>query len=181
MAQFGSVRVLGTRGRRFESCHSDNINRLITPLVQLVERRFPKPNAVGSSPTGRAFIYKNYILIIRMIRIKRGSAAKIRRKKNFKINRGFQNLSQFRIINQTNLKAMVNSYRDRKKRKRFFRNLWIQRINSATRLHGFSFNQFNHFFKISKIQLNRKILSQLIIHEPEPLFNEISAIFNRNL
>lgn len=116
-----------------------------------------------------------------MIRIKRGSAARGRRKKNFKINRGFQNLSQFRIINQKNLKAMVKSYHDRKKRKGFFRNLWIQRINCAIRLYGFSFNQFNHFFKVSKIQLNRKILSQLIIYEPEPFFYEISSIYNKNL
>ena len=61
VAQFGSVRVLGTRGRRFESCHSDYKKYNITPLVQLVERRFPKPDAVGSSPTGRVrvFLFKN--------------------------------------------------------------------------------------------------------------------------
>ena len=52
VAQFGSAPVLGTGGRRFESCHPD-IFFEGTPLVQLVERRFPKPNAVGSSPTGR--------------------------------------------------------------------------------------------------------------------------------
>ena len=55
VAQFGSAPVLGTGGRRFESCHPDLIH-ILTPLVQLVERRFPKPNAVGSSPTGRALI-----------------------------------------------------------------------------------------------------------------------------
>ena len=48
VAQLGSAPVLGTGGRRFKSCHPDT-----TLLVQLVERRFPKPNAVGSSPTGR--------------------------------------------------------------------------------------------------------------------------------
>ena len=48
MAQLGSASVLGTGGRRFESCHPD-----VTLLVQLVERRFPKPDVVGSSPTGR--------------------------------------------------------------------------------------------------------------------------------
>ena len=55
------MRVLGTRGRRFESCHSDyKINKSCkdTLLVQLVERRFPKPDAVGSSPTGRANFIK---------------------------------------------------------------------------------------------------------------------------
>ena len=65
MAQFGSVRVLGTRGRRFESCHSDFRKTLKsrTPLVQLVERRFPKPDAVGSSPTGRAvFFYIKFFI-----------------------------------------------------------------------------------------------------------------------
>lgn len=63
VAQFGSVRVLGTRGRRFESCHSDFWKKF-TPLVQLVERRFPKPDAVGSNPTGRAnryFLCHSYI------------------------------------------------------------------------------------------------------------------------
>ncbi len=47
VAQFGSAPVLGTGSRRFESCHPE------TPLVQLVERRFPKPDVVGSSPTRR--------------------------------------------------------------------------------------------------------------------------------
>ena len=47
VAQFGSASALGAEGRRFESCHSE------TSLVQLVERRFPKPDVVGSSPTGR--------------------------------------------------------------------------------------------------------------------------------
>ena len=63
MAQFGSVRVLGTRGRSFESCHSDNNHQIITPLVQSVERRFPKPDAVGSSPTGRAYILQELYIV----------------------------------------------------------------------------------------------------------------------
>lgn len=50
VAQFGSAPVLGTGGRRFESCHPE------TPLVQLVERWFPKPDVVGSSPTGRVIL-----------------------------------------------------------------------------------------------------------------------------
>ena len=53
VAQFGSAPVLGTGGRRFESCHPDFKSLKKTPLVQLVERRFPKPDVVGSSPTGR--------------------------------------------------------------------------------------------------------------------------------
>jgi hypothetical protein len=59
VAQFGSASALGAEGRRFESCHSERVlshvktYSQITSLVQLVERRFPKPDVVGSSPTGR--------------------------------------------------------------------------------------------------------------------------------
>ena len=71
VAQFGSASALGAEGRRFESCHSERselhknvilldslkthhrLHRIKTSLVQLVERRFPKPDVVGSSPTGR--------------------------------------------------------------------------------------------------------------------------------
>ena len=109
-----------------------------------------------------------------MIRIKRGFIARKRRRKILKINRGFQTSSKnlFRIANQKNLKAKISAYHNRKKCKIFFRNLWIHRINAATRLYGLSFNQFINFCRQSKIQLNRKILSQLIIYDPESFFKE---------
>ena len=53
VAQLGSAPVLGTGGRRFKSCHPEISKYGITPLVQLVERRFPKPDVVSSSLTGR--------------------------------------------------------------------------------------------------------------------------------
>lgn len=56
VAQFGSAPVLGTGGRRFESCHPDH-HHIFTSLVQLAERRFPKPDVVGSSPTGRVMLF----------------------------------------------------------------------------------------------------------------------------
>lgn len=112
-----------------------------------------------------------------MIRIKRGAVAKQRRKKIFKVNKGFDASSRslFRIANQKYVKTKISSYRDRKKRKRLFRNLWIHRINSALRLYGLSFNQFIHLCRKSKIQLNRKIIAQLIIYDPASFFYELKS------
>ena len=115
-----------------------------------------------------------------MIRIKRGFTARKRRKKNLKMNRGFQASSKtlFRIASQKHLKAKISAYRNRKRRKIFFRDLWIHRINSAARSYGLSFNQFINFFKKSKIQLNRKILSQLIIYDPEAFFINLNLVLS---
>lgn len=112
-----------------------------------------------------------------MIRIKRGFTARKRRKKILKMNRGFQTSSKnlFRIANQKHVKSKVSASRDRKKRKILFRHLWIHRINAATRLYGLSFNQFIKVCKQSKIQLNRKILSQLMIYDPESFFTEFKS------
>lgn len=114
-----------------------------------------------------------------MIRIKRGYIARRRRKKILKMNLSFQASSKnaFKVANQKYLKAKTSAYRDRKTRKRVFRNLWIHRINSATRPYGLSFNQFIHFCKKSNILLNRKMISQLIIHDSNCFFDE----FNLNI
>ena len=141
----------------------------------MVERRFPKPDAVGSSPTGRAAFFAVKILKkkkLNMIRIKRGLVARKRKKKILKTEKGFQTSSKnrFRTANQKNLKAKYSAYKNRKKRKIFFRDLWINRINSSTRLNGLNFSRFINFCKKSKIQLNRKILSQLMIYDSESFF-----------
>lgn len=111
-----------------------------------------------------------------MIRIKRGYIARRRRKKILKINHSFQSSSKkaFKAANQKYLKAKTSAYRDRKTRKRLFRNLWTHRINSATRSYGLSFNQFIHYCKKSNILLNRKIISQLIIHDSNSFFDEFN-------
>ena len=110
-----------------------------------------------------------------MIRIKRGKVAKNRRKKIIKMNKGFgmSSRSLFRIANQKYVKAKVSSYRNRKKCKRLFRSLWIHRVNSAIRLYGLSFNQFIHLCRKLKIQLNRKMISQLVIYDPDSFFYEL--------
>lgn len=89
------------------------------------------------------------------------------------MEKGFQYSSKnrFRLANQKKIKANTSSYNSRKKRKIYFRELWINRINSATKLYGLNFSKFLNFCKNSKIQLNRKILSQLIIYESKNFFD----------
>ena len=112
-----------------------------------------------------------------MVRVKRGAIAKYRRRKILKMNKGFESYSNslFRIANQKYVKAKTSSYRGRKKNKRLFRNLWIHRVNSALRLYGLSFNQFIYLCRKSKIQLNRKIISQLVIYDPDSFFYELKS------
>ena len=112
-----------------------------------------------------------------MIRVKRGAIAKHRRKKIIKQNKGFRASSRllFRIANQKYVKMKTSYYRDRRRRKRLFRSLWVHRINSALRIYGLSFNQFVHLCRKSKIQLNRKIISQLAIYDPHSFFYELKS------
>ncbi|GAA0763892.1 50S ribosomal protein L20 [Psychroflexus lacisalsi] len=64
-------------------------------------------------------------------------------------------------------KAMLYAYRDRKTKKRNFRSLWIIRINAAARLHGLSYSQFMGKVKANNIELNRKVLADLAMNNPE--------------
>ena len=104
-----------------------------------------------------------------MPRVKRGNVARKRRKKILKLAKGFRGSHSklFRTANQQVMKALRNSYRDRRKRKRDFRRLWITRINAAARLHGLSYSQLAGKLKKSNIGLNRKMLAQLAILDPQ--------------
>nr|YP_009399731.1 ribosomal protein L20 [Digenea simplex]ARW69550.1 ribosomal protein L20 [Digenea simplex] len=100
-----------------------------------------------------------------MTRIKRGNIARKRRKKVLKLAKGFRGSHSklFRTAKQQVLKALKYSYIDRKKKKRYYRRLWIVRINASTRLHNISYSQFIYLLKKLNIALNRKILSQLAL------------------
>ena len=74
------------------------------------------------------------------------------------------------------IKAMSYAYRDRRQRKRQMRRLWIARINAATRQHGMSYSKFVHAMKANNIELNRKILADLAITEPQSFENLIKAL-----
>ena len=100
-----------------------------------------------------------------MVRVKRGNVARKRRKKILALASGYRGAHSvlFRIANQQVMKALRYSYIGRKQKKRIFRQIWIRRINAASRLNNSSYNQLIHKFKKSDIDLNRKMLSQLVI------------------
>jgi large subunit ribosomal protein L20 len=98
-----------------------------------------------------------------------------RRKRTLKLAKGFfgKRKNSYRIAKQAVMKALVNSYRDRRRRKRDFRRLWITRINAAARKNGLSYSKLIHGLSTAKIKLNRKILADIAVREPE-LFSEIT-------
>ena len=112
-----------------------------------------------------------------MARVKRGAAAKARHKKIIKLAKGYRGRAKncFRVAIEKVEKAFQYAYRDRKNKKREFRGLWIQRINAAARAHGLVYSQFMRGLRIAKIDLNRKMLSEIAIHAPV----EFSAIVQK--
>jgi large subunit ribosomal protein L20 len=103
-----------------------------------------------------------------MTRVKRGNVARKHRNKVLKLAKGFRGSHSklYRIANQQVMKALRSAYRDRKKKKRDFRRLWIARINAASRQHGMSYSQLIGNMKKANIQLNRKMLAQIAILDP---------------
>ena len=113
-----------------------------------------------------------------MSRVKRGNVARKRRNKILRLARGFQgsNGSLFRTANQRVMKALCNAYRDRRRRKRDFRRLWISRINAAARINGISYSRLIGGLKKADIRLNRKMLAQLAIIDPKSFSNVVSSV-----
>ena len=110
-----------------------------------------------------------------MARVKRGNVARKRRNKILSLAKGFRggNKNLFRTANQRVMKALCNAYRDRRRRKRDFRRLWIARINAAARLNGLSYSRFIGGLKKEDIRINRKMLAQLAVSDPKT-FNNIA-------
>lgn len=104
-----------------------------------------------------------------MTRVKRGNVARKRRKKILKLAKGFRGSHSklFRTANQQVMKALRNAYRDRRKKKRDFRRLWIARINAAARQQGITYSKLTGQLKKADIELNRKMLAQLAILDPD--------------
>jgi len=95
-------------------------------------------------------------------------ASRARRKKILKQSKGFfgRRKNVFTIAKNAVEKGMLYSYRDRKTKKRNFRSLWIMRINAGVREHGMSYNHFIYLIKEKNIALNRKVLADLALNEP---------------
>ena len=104
-----------------------------------------------------------------MPRVKRGNVARKRRKKILKLAKGYRGSHSklYRTANQQVMKALRNAYRDRRKRKRDFRRLWITRINAAARSHGISYSQLIGQLKKANVELNRKMLAYLAMLDSE--------------
>ncbi len=104
-----------------------------------------------------------------MPRAKNRVASRARRKKIIKSNKGYfgKRGNSIRTAHDAFWKAGIYAYRDRKAKKRDFRSLWIMRINAAARLNGMSYSTFISGLKTKGIELNRKALAFLAVHEPE--------------
>lgn len=102
-----------------------------------------------------------------MARVKRGVSAKRRHKKVLKQAKGYFGAKSklFRPANQAVMKSLNYAYIGRKLRKRDFRKLWIARINAATRINGMSYSKFINGLKKANIEVNRKMLSEMAIHD----------------
>jgi large subunit ribosomal protein L20 len=104
-----------------------------------------------------------------MPRIKRSVSAHKKRRKVLKAAKGYWGLkkSSYRRAKEQSIKSGTYAYRDRRVRKREFRRLWIIRINAGAREHGLSYNQLIHGLKEAHIDVDRKILADLAVREPE--------------
>lgn len=115
-----------------------------------------------------------------MPRVRNNVAAKRRHKKLLKMAKGYRlgrgNL--YRTAKDQVEKGLQYAYRDRRQKKRHFRSLWITRINAACREHGLSYSKFVHGLKKNDIEMDRKTLAHLAMHEPETfasLVQQVSA------
>jgi large subunit ribosomal protein L20 len=111
-----------------------------------------------------------------MARVKRSVAARKKRRKVLDQAKGYfgQSHVSYRKAKEALMKADVHAYRDRKRRKRVFRRLWILRINAAARREGLSYNQFVAGCRRAEIDLDRKVLADLAVNDPAA-FGAIAA------
>jgi large subunit ribosomal protein L20 len=104
-----------------------------------------------------------------MARVKRGVTSHAKHKKTLQAAKGFygRRKNTIRIAKQAVEKSMQYAYRDRKNKKRSFRALWIQRLNAAVREFGLTYSKFIDGLAKAGIDVDRKVLSDLAMHEPD--------------
>jgi large subunit ribosomal protein L20 len=103
------------------------------------------------------------------MRVKGGTTTRQRHKKVLAFTKGQRGTKHrlFRRANEAMMTSLVYAYRDRRNRKRDFRQLWIIRINAAARLHGLSYSQFIHGLKVAGVELDRKMLAEIAVRDAE--------------
>ncbi|MBU3189887.1 50S ribosomal protein L20 [Clostridium bowmanii] len=104
-----------------------------------------------------------------MARIKRAINSRKKHKKILKLAKGYYGGKSklFKTANESVIRALRNGYIGRKLKKRDFRKLWIARINAASRLSDLSYSRFMNGMKLAGIDINRKMLSEIAIHDPK--------------
>ncbi|WP_425411600.1 50S ribosomal protein L20 [Mycoplasma elephantis] len=116
-----------------------------------------------------------------MMRVKGGTVTKTRRRKWLKLAKGYFGHKSvgYKVAKQAVVKSWTYAFRDRKQVKRDFRKLWISRINAAVREQGISYSRFINGLKENNILINRKMLSELAINEPETFSKLVNQIKNK--
>ena len=111
------------------------------------------------------------------MRVKRGTKRTKRRKKILKQAKGYYGgkSRNFRVAKEAVERSLQFAYRDRRNRKRDFRRLWIVRINAGARQNGLSYNRFMHGLQLAGCELNRKMLADLAVRDPEG-FGELAKV-----
>ena len=104
-----------------------------------------------------------------MARIKGGMNAKKKHNRTLKLAKGYRGARSnlYRVAKQSVMRALEESYTGRKQKKRQFRQLWIARINAAARMNGLSYSKFMYGLKLAEVNVNRKMLSEMAISDPE--------------
>ena len=104
-----------------------------------------------------------------MTRVKRSVNAKKKRRATLERAKGFRGdaNSHYKKAKEAVTKAETYAYRDRRNKKRDFRRLWITRINAAARQNGMSYSQFIHGMQLAGIELDRKVLADIAVRDPE--------------
>lgn len=110
-----------------------------------------------------------------MTRVTCAVASRRRRKRLLKLAKGFvgDRKNHVRLTKNAVMTALSNNYKHRKQKKREFRNLWIVRVNVGAKINGMSYSKFMNGLKKARCELNRKVLSEMAIHDPKG-FEEVA-------
>ena len=117
-----------------------------------------------------------------MARVKGDVEAKKKHNRTLKLAKGYRGArsKQYRVAKQSVMRALTSSYAGRKQRKREFRQLWIARINAAARMNDISYSKLMHGLKLAGVDINRKMLSEMAISDPEG-FAKLVAVAKEKL
>lgn len=112
-----------------------------------------------------------------MTRVKRGSQRSRKRRKILELAKGYYGAKSrtYRAAKEQVMHSLAYAYRDRRARKGDFRKLWITRINAASRLGGLSYSQFMKGLKLAGLNLDRKVLSDIAVNDPETFKNLVNV------